>query len=180
MTAKLTITEALSEINLINKKIDDKSSAITPALILAAHAKDPYTDHGAYVASELQAINDLQKRLVRIRSAVQRANLDNTITIGEETKSIAEWLSWKKEVAEKAIGLFNRIRSEVTKHLTQNQSRPSVIQVQEGANVVSKIVEFKYAVDLQDMAKRSEVLSSMFENLDGQLSLKNATIAVTI
>ena len=46
MTSRITITEALSEINLIKKKIEHKKKTAMGLLVKAEHAKDPYESEG--------------------------------------------------------------------------------------------------------------------------------------
>lgn len=180
MGNKITITEALSEINLITKKLDDKRNAILPALFIASHVIDPYTDNKKYVAQEMQSLTDFQARLTKIRALIQKANLEHNITIGETTKSITEWLAWKKEVATKEIDFLKKVNQRLLDQSMQAQSRPSVYQVQEADKQITKIVEYKYALDLTTVTKRLEILNDIFENLDGQLSLKNATVTIDL
>jgi hypothetical protein len=58
----LTITEALSEINLIKKKLVSKRGNVTQNLTRALHVKDPYESQGgseAMIRAEVQSIADL-------------------------------------------------------------------------------------------------------------------------
>lgn len=99
---KITITEALSEINLIKKKTIKKQEIVTQNLARAKHMPDPYVNEGGsfeFNKRELQAIKDLNLRMTKIRGAISRANLENKITISGETRSINDWLTWKREIS---------------------------------------------------------------------------------
>jgi len=93
---KTTITEALAEIPTITKRIQKKQEFILNYLYRSSSVRDPHEKDGGaqlLISREIQAINDLQYRIVSIRAAIQEANRNNTITIGNTTKTIADWLT---------------------------------------------------------------------------------------
>lgn len=180
MTSTLTITEALSEVNLITKKLAGKQDGIFPALVVPAHVPDPYKDNLKYVEAEMQSVADLQVRLLKIRSGIQRANLETSITINDMTLPITSWLAWRKEVYPTATNLLQNIRRKVVEHQAANQSRPALMQKQEDGALKTEMVTFKYGVSLPEITKKLETLVDTHEKLDGQLSLKNATVTITI
>src|SRR5271154_1619796 len=101
---KMTITEALSEVKLIEKKVTKKRETVMQNLVRAEHIPDAFVNEGGsnkVLTSEIQSIQDLSLRLEKIRASIARANLDHDITLNEKTKSIHEWLTWKRETAEK-------------------------------------------------------------------------------
>jgi len=66
MSQTMTITEALSQVNLVKKKLDHKKKAALQLLVRAEHVKDPYESEGGtkeFLKRELQAIDDLHTRL---------------------------------------------------------------------------------------------------------------------
>lgn len=103
---KITITEALSEVNLIKKKIASKQNRITTALVRATHVADPFESEGgskAMIKSELQGIHDLNRRLARIRAGISQANLETEITIGEDNRTIHDWAYLEERDCRRAI-----------------------------------------------------------------------------
>lgn len=175
---KITITEALSEINLLKKKIEKKELIVAGNLIRVKHIKDPLEGGSQfYVARELQAIKDLNKRYVKIKSAIAQANIKTLVTIGDDTKSIFDWLTWKRDIADKQTKLLQQINLGIKNHLDSQAQRPNVYKDDEGK---VHLVEYELNVDYSTQLAAAQSLSDTIEKLDGQLSLKNATIQVEI
>jgi hypothetical protein len=180
MADKMTITEALAEIKTIGKRIEKKQEFVMSNLLRQEQYKDPLAAEGgqvAAVASERQAIKDLQERVVRIRRAIDEANAATTVTVGESANTIADWLVWKREVAPvkerllgKMVDHIARIRAEATKK--------GLAVAQPGESTRPQDV----VVNLNEKALADEIegLQNTLGTLDGQLSLKNATVLVTI
>jgi len=99
---KLTITEALAEIKTVGKRIEKKRDFINQFLARQDGIRDPLEKDGgspAVIASERQSVADLEERLIALRRAIQSANDTATIRIGDKSRSISEWLTWKRDVA---------------------------------------------------------------------------------
>ena len=100
----MKITEALGELKTIGKRITKKQEAVMRYFARQANVLDPLAkelDGGstAFISRERQAIGDLHDRLVQIRVGIQRANLDNSLEVGGRSRTIAEWLTWRREVS---------------------------------------------------------------------------------
>ena len=98
----ITITEALAELKTIDKRIAKKREFVLGYLLRQEMFKDPLEKDGGSVSAikrEMQSIHDLEERKIVIRRAVQRANEQNTVTVARQTRSIADWLVWRREVA---------------------------------------------------------------------------------
>ena len=90
---KINITEALAEIPTIEKRIEKKTGFILNYLYRQSSVRDSHEKDGGsnvLIARERQGIADLQKRLITIRSCIQKANSENTITIGDQTRTIVD------------------------------------------------------------------------------------------
>jgi len=176
----ITITEALSEINLIQKKISAKQEIVSGNLTRFEKTPDPFAKEGGsekYIQSEIQSIEDLYKRWVTIRSAIAKANTVHTITIGEKTMTINEWLNWKREVATAQKLFFHKVHYQTKQALDANASRPSVYKDDDGKNIIVNLLS---NVDYPEFVKKEHEIIEILERLDGQLSLKNATITIDI
>jgi hypothetical protein len=175
---KMTITEGLSELNLIKKKIKTKENAFLGNLILAEHVKDPYENEGGtpeHLKKEFQSLTDLRRRLVKIRSAIASANLENEITLGEMTFSIHDWLTWKREISKEETSFINSVVSGTKSTLDKIAQQP---QIYKDSEEKTHLVKFKTCIDYPEFVRKQEKMQELFENLDGKLSLKNATIVI--
>lgn len=169
----MTITEALAELKTINKRIEKKKEFVVQYVAQPSVIKDPLENQGGsrvVVAQEMQAVNDLFKRYTTIRTAIQRANLDTVITIGEYTMSIAEWLNWRKEVAQTQAKFFKDISNKAI------QSRSMQFNKMPDGTIPQAIIN----VDEGVIFKTSENIEKVLGELDGILSLKNSTITINI
>jgi hypothetical protein len=170
--ADMTITEALAELKTIAKRLEKKREFVYSHLVYHASMKDPLTKDGGaatVLERERQGVADLEVRVVAIRTAIQRANLATMITVEGETKTIAEWLAWRKDVMperKRFIGtMFNTIQQRRKEFTQKAAATPEDIVVN---------------VDERALADAGEQLETIVATLDGQLSLKNATTTVTV
>lgn len=177
--AKITITEALAEIPTIQKRVAKKQDFIVSYLYRQSAVRDPHEKAGGsaiLIEQEMQSIGDLQNRLVAIRAAIQKANQENTITIKETTKTIGDWLTWRREISEderRFLGLLSRKLQE----LRQDAIRKGVSVTDKDAGFTA---DFIVSIDEKRLAEDSENLEEILGYLDGQLSLKNATVLIEV
>ena len=163
----------------IAKRIEKKQQFVNEYLFRQERFKDPLEKQGGSVSSiraERQAIGDLRERLVAIRRAIARANMDTTITVGEMTRSIADWLVWRREVAPGIQNHLNVLRQGIQK--VRNEARQKGLSVTAGES--SRPDDVIVNVDEQALAKEAEDLETVLGELDGQLSLKNATVVIEV
>jgi hypothetical protein len=179
MTTKITITEALAEIPTIEKRIEKKKEVILSYLYRQSSVRDPHEKDGGsnvLIAREKQAIADLQERLITIRAVIQRANSEHTITIGNQTRTIVDWLTWRREIAPTEQRFLHDLMSKI------NEMRQKAIK--QGVSITEKDAGFSsdYVVNIneRELAEKIEGLENILGTLDGQLSLKNATIMVEL
>lgn len=174
----MTITEALAEIKTISKRITSKREFIRQYMVRAENVKDPLEKDGGSVqaiAKEMQAIRDLEIRLVSLRRAIQKANVDTTLSIEGMEQSIADWIVWRREVSPIREKFLYDLRSTLTSvrdNLRRQGFTPNAT-TDKPSDIVVSINEI-------DLAAESEKMSNILGQLDGQLSLKNATVMLDI
>jgi hypothetical protein len=175
----LTITEGLAEIKTANKRIEKKVEFITQHLWRPDTLKDPLEKQGGSVSlvrNERQAIHDLHDRTIKIRSSIADINAKTKLTINGITRSIEEWLVWRRDVVPTYRQMLTAIRASL-QQAHQAQMRQHLvnrnIEVEKAADVVVNI-------DEQEFAKEVELLEDTLGQLDGQLSMKNATIQLPL
>lgn len=176
-----TITEALAELKTIGKRIEKKRQFIVQNIGRFEMNKDPLERDGGSVDAvkrEIQAANDLHERMVLIRRSIQTANADTTITVEGVTRSIADWLVWRREVAPEVKGFQAALRNGIANIRGEAKKRDSRVvdnaaDAKDGKDVIIHISESKLADEM-------EHLETVLGTLDGQLSLKNATIVIPV
>ncbi len=181
MTQTMTITEALAELKTINSRLAKKRSYVLLYLHRVEALKDPLATSGGspeIIKRERQAIGDLEQRAVNVRIAIQRANARTMITIQGETKSIVEWLTWRRDVAPGQKQFLGELRAKIEGVRKLAQQRGVSIRAEETAgakpeDIIVNISETQLAADI-------EALEVKLGTLDGQLSLKNATVNVEL
>lgn len=98
----MTITEALAEIKTIFKRIETKKNSIGQYMYRLENQKDPLEKDGGsaeFIQRELQAISDLEERVVALRRAIAEANCNTTIEVDGVKRTIEDWLIWRREIA---------------------------------------------------------------------------------
>jgi len=180
METRITITEALSEVNLIKKKIETKKQKIQGAVVRHSHLEDPYATEGGsakYIERENHAVRDLYSRLVKIRSRIADANLHNEITINGKTMPIQDWLTWKREVAKDYEQYVKGVCQQTDNSFSQLGRSPQVYKNDKGETC---LLQYTANINLPEWQREAESVQDTFQQLDGQLSLKNATITILL
>lgn len=174
----MLLTEALAEIKTIEKRIKTKGEFILRYLARPDALRDPHasTEGGsrAVIASEMQAVDDLLARRLKLRRAVHRANETKLVKVGGEERSIADWNVWRKEVAPIEESLLKSIRDRIAAVRQDASSRRMQLtdRSSEGAPRMEDVV---INVDEKKNAEKIEALTKTLGDLDGALSVANAT-----
>lgn len=176
----ITITEALQEVKTIDARIEKKKEFVFNFLFRQNTQRDPHEKEGGsavLIAQERQAINDLLERKISIRTAINVANSENLITIGSQTRTIAEWLIWKRDVAPIMEEILNETAAQL-KNMRQDVTRKGFTVTSNAPQEVTTDVIVN--VNENELSKQIEAHEVTTSTLDGQLSLKNATINIEV
>lgn len=180
MKAKITITEALQEVKTIDARIQKKKEFIFNFLFRQNNQRDPHEKDGgsaSLIAKERQSINDLLERKISIRNAINVANAENSITIKDQSRTISEWLVWKRDVAPTLKAVLNETAARL-QSMRQDVSRKGLTVTQNAPAEVT--LDVIVNVNEAELAKQIENLEETLSTLDGQFSLKNATIKIEV
>lgn len=176
---QLTITEALAELKTIKARIE-KKRALAGTLIGRQEAfKDPHEkDGGSRVVydRETQAVVDLEERTIRIRDAIQKANQNNVITVADKSRTIHDWLCWRRDVAPGRKEFLAKVQRAALGMRNEAQKHGFAVNVKEDAKPSDVIIHVDELAIAAEIEKMEEILGT----LDGQLSLKNATITIEV
>ncbi len=181
---KVSITEALAEANngkLIDKKIQSETEFVRQFIFRQEAVLDRLTKDGGedkVVKSKMQSIDDLFERKVQILSAIKQANASNKITVKNETRTIEEWLIFKQYVATPRMNYIRSLIAEIDK--ARNVAKQQNGQITDGKNPAQFSPNVIVNVDETKLRDELTRIQESMDILDGQLSLKNATILVEI
>jgi len=182
--ARTTITEALAEIKTIHKRLEKKREFIGAHLARNENIRDPFLKDGGseqLIMQEMQSVRDLTKRHVRIRLAIAEANQRIMVTVGDNTASIAEWLVWRREIAPHGQLFLSRMARGLADIRRQAQQKGMTIGVGAGVQVGGeKPPDIIVNLNEKNLSEEIERLELILGELDGQLSLKNATETIEI
>lgn len=170
-----TITEALAEVKTVGKRIATKREFISKYAARPETMKDPLEKDGgapSVLAKEMQAIRDLETRIIEIRRGIQSANETTKITVEGVERSIADWLIWRREVSDGRQRFLNNMRMTLTSLRDQLRKQPTRYG---NSNEEVKPLDYVVHLNEKELAEEYEKNELILGGLDGQLSLKNAT-----
>lgn len=175
----LTITEGLAEIKTLKARIEKKRQGISPYIVRPAQMRDPMEKDGGvaqWIAREVQSIQDMEERIVAIRTAIQRVNLTTKIKIGDDEMTIAEWLTWRREIQGEAARFMRNLQETLARvrQDPRNQGRAIRSDGEAGTNDIIA------HIDEAALAKSYDEYMETIGALDGRLSLANATTPIEV
>ena len=185
--SKLTITEALQEIKTIGKRLEKKRASISQYVARDSRIRDPLLKDGGsekFIESERQAINDLETRIIGIRTVIQASNLAATLSVGTKSRTVAEWLTWRREISNSQVAFLKQIANGLNKIRNEVQSKGG--KVVAAAAAVNEAFdpngppEVVVNIDERQLIDEQEQLEQQLGDLDGKLSLFNATTVVEV
>jgi hypothetical protein len=181
---KLTITEALAEIKTIGKRVETKQSQLESYIVRDSRMRDPMEKDGGsveFIKRERQAISDLQKRVVNLRLAIQQSNMVTRLSLNGTDMTVYEWLIWRREVAPTASSQLSRIWQTLQSARRGAQQRGvNVVAAAAAIQSGNEAQEIVVNVNEQEIAKERENVEAVLGELDGRLSLINATTTINI
>lgn len=173
----MTITEGLQEIKTLTKRVQKKREFIDRYLYRSNSLRDPHESSGGsikLIAQELQAIEDLESNIVTIRQKITDANKSTVVTIGDVTKSIAEWLIWRREIANSRKRFLESLYDKLNRTREECNRRGLTIVASKDENAAG-INDVVVNINEKSIVDEIEQIEEILSTLDGKLSLKNAT-----
>lgn len=177
--AKITLTEALAEIKLIDGKLGKKAGNVLEHLTRPKVQVDPLEDKGGspkFIAQEMQAIDDLGERLITIRQQISRVNQNNVIEVLGVTRTISNWLAWRRDVYPNLATFYNNLSRNISQGRRQLGFEHPARRA--GQEVASE--DMIVHIDEVELMGKIEHLDAINSKLDGLLSLKNAQIEIEV
>lgn len=175
-TPNLTITEALAEIKTISKRLEKKRASVLQYLIRQEGIKDPLEKTGgseAFILAESQSIRDLEQNTISLRRGIAHANDTTTLTVCGTTRTISEWLTWRREVAGGVQAHIASLRNQIA--AARRQAQQTGAKVVAGNTPADAPTDYVVNLDEVKLNQSWEDLDTILTTLDGQLSKLNAT-----
>lgn len=160
----LSITRALAEIALQKEQIVREINFVKEHVSLPANRIDPLANDGGsqkVLQSKMQSIRDKADYVGRLRRAIAHSNAETTVEVDYITKTVEEWLIWKRDI----YPLLLQATSSVSTTLTRSQ-----LSKEEVINFLSPDEAFENLRELQNIYNR----------LDAALSESNAVTKVNV
>ena len=163
----MKIIEAMKQAKDLLRKADDLVEKIKKNCVLTSVETPAYPDQKVQVSEWLQAHSDVVKEILRLRTAIQRTNISTPVTIelgGKQvTKSIAEWIQRRKDLASLEFKAWNSLNDRGIKEgTTQGPS---------GTPIDIKVIRY-YDPKVRD--EKLDLFSSEPALIDGKLEIVNA------
>lgn len=142
--------------------------------------RDPMEKEGGsqkFVDEARQSISDLEKKIVAIRCAIQQKNLEISLEIEGLENTIAFWLNWRRDIYPGLKTFLNGMSLKLASIRQQATRQGGVLKENaESAGAGDVVV----SISESDLAAEIDKLESVVGQLDGKLSLLNATTLVEI
>lgn len=177
----LTITEALAEIKTIDKRAEKKREFVNGFLFRQDGIKDPLEKDGGSaecIHRERQALRDLDNRVISLRRGIQQANEATAVTINTEGRTISDWLIWRRDVAPKRQQFLSKMRQSLNAVRDQARRQGANVLPQGATAASDRPQDIIVNVNEGELAAEIEALEDTLGQLDGVLSLKNATVQI--
>ena len=163
---KMKLIEAMKELKLIVAKISRNREETIKYSSGLSNEKPVFETEKAqseYVARLIQSTEDLVKRYLDLKSAIEYTNLKTKVTIHGETRSISEWLVYKRNLA----GI---------RHHAYQAANDSVALGRKSKDAAAlKDVQIVRYYDEAVMNAKLRNLIEILGSLDGTLEVINAT-----
>ena len=99
----MKIIEAMKQIKDLQRKADDLRKLVREHCAISSVETVKYHNQADKVSGWIQAHSDIVKRILDLRTAIQKTNLATRVTIEIDgkgvTKSIAEWIHRRRDLA---------------------------------------------------------------------------------
>ena len=122
----MKIIEALKQIKELQRKADDLKDKVGKHSAYLSNETAVYDNQREQVRQWIQSHSDIVKEILRLRIAVQKTNLDTTVTIelgGKAiTKTIAEWVHRRRDLATSEALMWGKLTDRGLREGTVKQS----------------------------------------------------------
>jgi hypothetical protein len=163
----MKIIQAMKQIQDLQRKAEDLRGKVAIHCADLTHETPVYPDQRKQVAEWVQAHSDILKEILRLKVAIQRTSLETPVSIElggrTVTKSIAEWVYRRRELAKEEGDMWSRLGD---KNLKEGLLQGSTGQMTE--------VKIRRYFDPAERDRNLEMYRSEPMVIDGTLEVVNA------
>ena len=129
----MKIIEALKQIKELQRKADDLKDKVTKHSAYLSNETAVYENQKEQVHQWIQSHSDIMKEILRLRIAIQKTNLNTTVTIDlggkNVVKTIAEWVHRRRDLANSEALMWSKLTDRGLREGTQKQSTGQDVEV---------------------------------------------------
>lgn len=127
-TEGITITRALAELKLLDKRINKEIKDMKCAYLHTKFSKKNPDSFKTTALAEWQSINDLISRREKMKTAIMNSNNITSVKIGSKTYTVAEAIETKKSIGYRKVLLDHLKRESVELEESKVQMDNSIQQ----------------------------------------------------
>jgi len=159
---KLTITEAIAKIKVLEKRIKKEKTRLEVGKIVKAIDVDSQENRNYLkeLEAQFQSINDLTNNYMKIKAKIAESNASTKIKIGDLEMTIVEALERKNKLDDE-ISFWERLLSDYNE--LANRVEYNNEQVME---TINKMLETKFSGESKTSAKDAIELKEQLYNAD--------------
>lgn len=194
MARELTVKRGLTRMNTIKSQLVRICSEINqyaawntkkvhPLGQRGSNAAKSQSEAAEHISSLYQQFDDLTKELIKIKTAIDKSNIETVITVGEEkpvTLTIAESLNYRRYIAEHVRSLVNSYNRSVVNaqnDVERYNQKFTNLDETDAKNVLADVL---YLVPLEKIAELDKFLTEFLTELDGTIDESNGVTKIVI
>ena len=163
----MKLIQGMKSIKELQRKADDLKLKVSRYCAISSQETATYTDQKAKIGEWIQSHQDTLKEILRLRVSIQKTNLNTQVTVelggNAVTKSIAEWIHRRRDLAESKHSMF---RALTDRNIKEGKTRNT-----SGDEIEVKINRFYDPVERDN---KIELYRSEPMTIDATLEVTNA------
>ena len=176
----MLIQEGLSKLKTIRKRMQDIRGDVREFSVWNSKIKHPWGIKGGnqdynikeaeqVARSKIQSYHDLKNEFLRIKTAIDRTNIQTKITVAGKEFTLHEAILYKREVAEmlqELVGNYEHCALKVKRDVDRENEKDNV-------SVKSDVI---YLFPSDEVEKTRKFINEFLEEVDGKMQIANATV----
>jgi hypothetical protein len=190
---KMTIARALTRLKTIKAQLQKINNDIGNYGAISSKSRSPLGDPKAsldknhnqaieHIRSLYQQFEDLTKEYIKIKTAIDKANMQTIITVANKTMTIQEALVYRRDISkfvQELLGKYGQAVNRATDEVYRHNASIKTDGMDEAA-VKVVLSEVLYLVPKEKIQESENFLTAFLVELDGILNEVNAITEIEI